>query len=100
MKKVIDGKMYNTETAELLFKDSYTSSEEFNGKWCDYDTIREFYKKKNGEFFTLEYTFNITNNDIDKSSICFDTDEEEVKNMAAIWMDGDQYVSIFGPVEE
>lgn len=50
MKKVINGKLYNTETAELI--DDYSnglSSREFRS------ITENLYRKKNGEFFLYGY---------------------------------------------
>ena len=45
MKKVINGKMYNTETAERL-------AEWDNGRWGSFDACSEtLYRKRNGELF-------------------------------------------------
>ena len=50
MRKIINGKMYNTDTATLI--DSYDSMGDLN----DYRHYREFlYLKKTGEFFTYGY---------------------------------------------
>lgn len=50
MKKVINGKLYNTETAELI--DDYSSG--LNNR--DFRNItEELYRKKNGEFFLYGY---------------------------------------------
>ena len=47
MKKVINGKMYNTETATLIKR----ISEGTYGNW-DY-ADEELYRKRNGEFFIM-----------------------------------------------
>ena len=50
MKKVINGKLYNTETAELI--DNYSnglSNRDFR------NITEELYRKKNGEFFLYGY---------------------------------------------
>lgn len=45
MKKIINGKMYNTDTAELIASDGWGSKSDFK----HYD--EELYRKKTGEFF-------------------------------------------------
>ena len=40
MKKIINGKMYNTETAEYIGEDSYSNSRDFS-YYCD-----ELYRKR------------------------------------------------------
>ena len=49
MKKVINGKMYNTETAEQLATWD-------NGRWNSFDICEEkLFRKRNGEFFLYGY---------------------------------------------
>lgn len=45
MKKVIGGKMYNTETAEELHSDSYSNRSDFD-YWCE-----TLYRTKKGVYF-------------------------------------------------
>lgn len=45
MKKIINGKLYDTETAKCLGSDSYSNPRDFN-YWCEV-----LYKKRTGEFF-------------------------------------------------
>ena len=45
MKKIIDGKRYDTETATLLGTDSYSNSQDFR-HWTE-----KLYRKRNGEYF-------------------------------------------------
>ena len=45
MKKVINGKRYDTDTATLMGSDSFSNSRDFR-HW-----IEELYRKNNGEYF-------------------------------------------------
>ena len=82
MKKVINGKMYNTETAEKV-------GEWDNEKYGSYDYYgEELYRKKTGEFFIKAWGVGIE-----------PITEEEAKKWAER-LTGEEYEKIFGPVEE
>ena len=102
MKKVINGRMYDTETATML-------ADRTHGVWGNYDYAEEeLYRKKNGEHFIRIYGKVL--------SVClawfdFQTGycdghwfvpigERVAKKWAEENLDGDKYVEIFGEVEE
>ncbi len=84
MKKVINRKMYNTDTAERICfrRDSYE------------DNYTTLYRKKNGEFFFLREELN------GRSRIRLPYWETEAMDFAEENLDGDTYEKFFGPVEE
>lgn len=79
MKKIINGKSYNTETAEFVIT-LFNSVRQFQ---------RDYYRSKKGQFF-VHY---VEVNDIDLV-----TDESMMAILAA--NDPDKYVKYFGEVEE
>ena len=102
MKKVINGKMYNTETAKML-------ADRTHGVWGNYSYAEEeLYRKRNGEYF-----FRIYGQVLSPSLAWFDyqsgacdghwfvpIDESIAKKWAEENLDGDKYVLLFGEVEE
>lgn len=91
MKKIINNKKYDTETATSICSRTYYN----NGLPCSWDTI---YRKKTGEFF-LYHEIN--------GQDCYDLkeyiqplDESDAKEKCQEWMDGDDYEEVFGEVEE
>lgn len=102
MKKIINGKLYNTETAERVGRWSNgRSTRDFT--WCR----EELYRKKTGEFFLygeggpqspyIRY--------IDSNSWCGDEriipmTYDEARDWAERKLDADEYESIFGEVAE
>lgn len=101
MKKVINGKMYNTETAKCIY--SYTNGYSMN----DFNYVEEaLYQKKTNEFFLYgsggpmsRYCCSCGNSWGYGESITPIT-KEEAKEWAMEYLDGDEYESVFGPVEE
>lgn len=104
MKKVINGKMYNTETANLIKR----ISEGTYGNW-DY-ADEELYRKRNGEFFIC-----FTGRTQSACMVCStertllphinDTYFYPItRDFARTWaeenLDGNEYESIFGEIEE
>jgi len=89
MRKVIDGKMYDTKTAKLIFEDD-------NGLHCNdfnYES-KNLYVKKTGEYFVFnEYYFT------DKCHF-EPVSEGEARIWLAKYCDGDNYEKQFGKVEE
>ena len=83
MKKIINGKKYDTNTAEFLFNT-------YNGV----GRIGKLYRKKNGEFFISH----ITQWEGESSSI-EPISENEAKELIGE-ANGDMYERIFGEVEE
>lgn len=83
MKKIINGRMYNTETAKEL------GSRYWNNPTPTWRTI---YKKKTGEYFLLEESRNGTTWE--------PLTEEEAKAIAEEYITADEYEAVFGKVEE
>jgi hypothetical protein len=103
MKKVIDHKMYNTETAQEIASMS-------SGR--DYMDCRHFeetlYRKKTGEFFLLGEGGAFSKygerspyeNMWGAGSRIVPLTLDEPKKWVMEYCDGDKYESLFGPVEE
>lgn len=101
MKKVINGKMYNTETADLLATWD-------NGRWGNFDVLEEkLFRKRNGEFFLYGYggpksVYAQPDGDRSVSSgheIILLSDKE-AREWAEEHLNGDKYEEIFGIVED
>lgn len=101
MKKIIDGKMYNTETARELIK--YTNRRSSN----DFEYVEEtLYQTKKGSFFIKYYggansLYGVWANNTGHSGSGLKVlTETEAKKWCEKVMDADQYIEIFGEVEE
>jgi hypothetical protein len=102
MKKIINGKMYNTETATEL-------GEFWNGlSASDFRNLSEtLYRKKNGEFFLYgqggamtKYSHPVGNNMSHGGEEIIPLTEEQAKHWAEEKLDADEYIEIFGEPEE
>jgi len=101
MKKIISGKMYNTETAEVI--DSWDNGLGYN----DFNNIDEtLYKKKTGEFFiegnggaATKYSVHSGNTSSGSSNIIPLT-EDEVKEWLEEHSTAEKYEKLFGIVSE
>jgi len=105
MKKVINGKMYNTDTAESI---AYFDNDRYSNDY--YFTCARLYRKKTGEFFVhdergwysqdyIGYE-NYYQTDFDPKQPIYPLTEDEAKRLVASQCDGDKYQSLFGTVEE
>ena len=101
MKKIINNKLYSTESAEFVGSDSYSNQRDFH-HW-----VEELYKKKNGEFFLYgeggplsKYQKEIGMNEWSGSSNIIPMTEEEARNWAEEHLTSDEYIEIFGEPEE
>lgn len=102
MKKVINGKLYNTDTAKKCGEyepNPYQS--DFNW-FCE-----ELYQKKTGEFFiygsgnaSSPYSKSCGQNEWCGSEKIIPMTYEEAQKWAEKHLDGDEYISIFGEPEE
>ncbi|MCH5337995.1 MAG: hypothetical protein J1E03_04375 [Acetatifactor sp.] len=99
MKKIINGKKYDTETATLI-------GEYWNGYGDFYCVLEKLYRKKTGEYFLYaeggaltEYAEHYDNGQSDASHI-FPYTEKEAKNWAMKKISVDEFESLFGEVEE
>ena len=102
MKKIINGKMYNTETAKNL------------GEWCngvprnDFNYCEEtLYRKKTGEFFlygeggaNTGYRECVGQNSWSGGSEIIPLAESEAKKWVEDHLNADEYISIWGEPEE
>lgn len=101
MKKIINGKMYNTETATFVGIDSYSYPSDFN--WWE----EELYKKKTGEFFLYgkggamsRYSEACGQNSWCGGSQIVPLSTTDARLWAEKHLTADEYESIFGPAEE
>jgi hypothetical protein len=88
MRKVINGKMYDTDTATVVAKNIEYEDEQ------PYSKVT-LYKKKTGEFYFLCEKFTE-----DKKVWIEPIVEDDAKDFAEKVLDGDQYEAVFGKVEE
>ncbi len=91
MNKIIKGKKYNTDTAELVAdRDFYD-----NGSWSSTDAL---YKKTTGEFFIYH---KVSNRDLyDRTDYLLPISEDEAKEFCERNLDADDYEKWFGEVAE
>lgn len=101
MKKVIGEKMYNTETAK------YCGGYEFSNCGDFQHVCEELYQKKTGELFLYgsggaasKYSEMVGNNSWTGGSRIKPLTIDEAKEWAERHLDGDDYVELFGEVEE
>lgn len=101
MKKIINGKKYDTETAKVLASTSFLSRNDF-GFFCE-----GLYIKRTGEFFLAgeggpasKYAHRCDDGGFDGGEKIFPLTEEEAREWAESNMTVDQYESVFGEVEE
>ena len=101
MKKVVNGKMYNTETAEYIGTYSNNLSESDFRHLCE-----DLYKKKTGEFFLEGEGGPLTRykepvGDMWRSgSAIIPLDEAEAKAWVEAHLDAEAYIELFGEPEE
>lgn len=101
MKKIINGKKYDTNTAEKVFGWHY-------GRPGDHDYVHEeLYRKKNGDFFLFgeggansEYGVWVDNSHLTDSCNIVPLSVEEAKKWAEKHISAEKYEEIFGEVEE
>lgn len=101
MKKIINGKMYNTETAkELGYKDNGYNGNDFN--WC----CETLYQKRTGEYFLLGEGGPMSpyaachGNETSGSSEIIPISEKEAKEWAEQNLTAEEYIKAFGEPEE
>lgn len=101
MKQIINGKLYNTETAKLI-------GGQGNGLgWNDFRNIDEdLYQKKTGEFFlageggALTKYAEVTEHGSCAGSGIFPLTEDEARKWVEKYLDVDTYIELFGEPEE
>lgn len=102
MKQIINHKLYNTETAKELHTRYHG-----NG-WSDlYGFSETLYQKRTGEFFLhgdggpgSKYSVSVGCNSWSGTQKIIPISEEEARDWAERYMDADDYMELFGPVEE
>lgn len=102
MKKIIDGRMYNTETAKEV--GAWSNA----GTWSDFHHVEEtLYRKKNGEFFLYgeggaasKYAKPEGQNSWSGGERIMPMTFEEARAWAEKRLDADDYEAIFGEVPE
>ena len=102
MKKIINGKLYNTETAVTL--GSYTSE----GAARDFGYFEEtLYRKKTGEMFLYgeggpmsHYSVSCGQNSWSGGEKIIPLTDGEARKWAEQHLSADEYIVIFGDVEE
>ncbi|MBO5389445.1 MAG: hypothetical protein J6A59_15185 [Lachnospiraceae bacterium] len=101
MKKIINGKLYNTETAN-------TVATYWNGfPGGDFEVVHEtLYQKKTGEYFLYgkggpmtQYAEQVCGG-LAYGEMIIPYTEDEAKEWAVVHMDADNYMKLFGEVEE
>ncbi len=101
MKKIINGKKYDTDTAKFL---GYWT----NGLGGDFRHVREeLYRKKTGEYFLYglggpmsKYASCVSQNCWGGGEQITPLTEEKAKKWAEMHLSVDEYEAIFGDVEE
>jgi hypothetical protein len=101
MKKIINGKRYDTETAQLIGSTSYSNRTDF------YFWREELYRKKTGEFFLYgeggpasKYSRQIEQNSWSGGKKITPLTREEAQEWAEKYLDADEYEEVFGRIEE
>lgn len=101
MKKIIDGKLYNTQTAKLLGEDSYSNPSDFN-YW-----IESLFQKRTGEFFLYgeggpmsRYAQTTGPNEWSSGGEIQPLTAENARQWAEKHLSADEYESIFGEISE
>ncbi len=101
MKKIINGKRYDTETAKLIGSDGYSNPSDFN-YWSE-----DLYQKKTGEFFLYgeggartQYAQAIDLNSWCGGERIMPLSYDEAREWAKKHLDADTYKEVFGPVAE
>ncbi len=102
MKKIINGKVYDTDKAERV-------GEWDNGKWDDrlYRCCEELYRKRTGEFFLYgyggpgsKYSVSCGNNSWSGGEKIIPLSYEAAQEWAEEHLDGEDYEAIFGEISE
>lgn len=101
MKKIINGKRYDTETAQLIGSTSYSNRTDFHF-WSE-----ELYRKKTGEFFLYceggpasKYGRQIEQNTWSGGEKIIPLTLAEAKEWGEMYLDADKYEQVFGKIEE
>ena len=100
MKKIINNKKYDTETAKSIYTMAVHAIKNYGltDKTLVISAWETIYQKKNGEYFI--YREATGENPLDIETIIRPLTENRAKEYLQEWMDGDEYENMFGPVEE
>ena len=101
MKKIINGRLYNTETAKFLGEDNYSNARDF-AHWSE-----ELYQKRTGEFFLYgqggpmsRYAQTTGQNEWSGGEQIQPLTVENARQWAEQHLSADEYESIFGEITE
>ena len=101
MKKVINGSLYDTETAKLLGEDSYSNPGDFH-HWAE-----QLYRTKSGKYFlhgeggpASKYVREIGQNEWSGGEKIIPLTLESAQKWAEEHLSGDDYINAFGEPEE
>lgn len=101
MKKVIEGRLYNTATAKLLGEDSYSNPSDFN-YW-----IESLFQKRTGEFFLYgqggpmsRYAQTTGPNEWSGGEQIQPLTVQNARQWAEQHLSADEYESMFGEIAE
>jgi|SRR5690554_960523 len=101
MKRIINGRRYDTETAKLVGYTSYSTPGDFN-YWCE-----DLYLKRTGEFFIhgqggpmSKYSQQVGQNEWTGGQEIIPLSLSEAQEWAEKYLGADEYEALFGKVEE
>lgn len=101
MKKIISGKRYDTETAQLMASDSHGGYGDFY-RWSE-----ELYRKNTGEYFLYgeggpasKYAKTVGQNEWSGGEKIMPLSLSAAQKWAEEHLDGDKYEEIFGEIDE
>lgn len=101
MKKVINGSLYDTETAKLLGEDSYSNPRDF-AHWRE-----SLYRTKSGKYFLhgeggamTKYAVSVGQNEWSGGEKIIPLDLDSAQKWSEEHLDGDEYIRAFGEPEE
>lgn len=101
MKKIINNKLYDTETARKIDYYQYSNASDW------FYVYEALYKKRTGEYFLYgeggamsKYSVSCGNRQYSGSSEIIPLSKEEAKEWAVENMDADDFMEEFGEVEE
>lgn len=101
MKKIIKGKKYDTDTAELVGEYQYSNQRDFHYVY------EELYRKRTGEFFLYgtggpmsKYSESVGQNEWSGGEAIVPLDLNDAKNWVEEHCDSDKYEELFGVVED
>ena len=101
MKKVINGSLYDTETAKLLGEDSYSNPGDFQ-HW-----VETLYRTKSGKYFLhgeggamTKYAVSVGQNEWSGGEKIIPLDLDSAQKWAEEHLDGDEYIKAFGEPDE